>query len=392
MFINGQIPNNDFIKDNAIMLMQAAAERFEQAIINGCLQNGEAIEIVSVPFIGSFPKRFKKMMIPTFNIDNHLYLGFNNLWGYRNISRFRQLKKYLKKNLKNFENKKILLYSPHTPFVKLAKYIKKYCDNTEIVLIVPDLPQYMNLEKKKSFMYRIMKKIDIKVLNSNLKYIDKFIFLTEQMNEIINPYKKPYLIVEGIASLTPSNEFKELQHSKKKIVYTGKTNLSFGISTLIDAFNLIKDDNVELHIYGTGDGDSYLKTCSQQNAKIYFHGMLPSSEMFDIIQDADILVNPRDNHDDYTKYSFPSKLMDYIATGRPVVCFHLNGIPKEYDSVLIYPKEENATELAKTLNQVLNYSKENLQKIFITSKKFILQKTPKEVFHKIDFFAYNGEK
>ena len=38
-------------------------------------------------------------------------------------------------------------------------------------------------------------------------------------------------------------------------------------------------------------------------------------------------VNPRQNNEEFTKYSFPSKTMEYLASGVPVVAYKLDGIP-----------------------------------------------------------------
>ena len=42
-------------------------------------------------------------------------------------------------------------------------------------------------------------------------------------------------------------------------------------------------------------------------------------------------MNPRSADAEYTKYSFPSKTIEYLATGVPVVMNRLPGIPEEYE-------------------------------------------------------------
>ncbi|MBP3360682.1 MAG: hypothetical protein J6N52_07515 [Clostridia bacterium] len=49
-----------------------------------------------------------------------------------------------------------------------------------------------------------------------------------------------------------------------------------------------------------------------------------------------MLVNPRSATDEFTKYSFPSKTMEYMLSGTPVVMYKLAGIPDEYDEYLNY--------------------------------------------------------
>jgi glycosyltransferase involved in cell wall biosynthesis len=55
------------------------------------------------------------------------------------------------------------------------------------------------------------------------------------------------------------------------------------------------------------------------------------------------------------KYSFPSKTMEYMASGKPVVMYKLDGIPDEYDEYLFYADGSNGIEgLATKLKEVLN--------------------------------------
>lgn len=372
LFINGQIPNVDFVNKNSIDLMQVAAEKLQKAIIDGLKENGQKVNVVSLPFVGNYPFRFKKMHFPSYSYEEHDFLAFNNLWGYRNISRYNSLKRFLLDHKNLLNSKRILLYSPHTPFVKIAKIIKKYNPKSHICLIVPDLPQYMNLEKHKSIFYRFFKNIDINILKKNLRYIDSFVLLTKFMSTKINIYNKPELIIEGISNSNFKNEFTKTGNVKKKIVYTGKTNKSFGILSLVEAFKLIGNPNYELHIYGCGDSDSCLKKEVHNN--IFFHGFVDSTKINDIIENADVLVNPRKNNETYTKYSFPSKLMDYIATGRPIVCYKLDGIPDEYNEVLFYPKGNTNQDLADKIVFALNLDEESLIKHFNISKEFIKNK------------------
>ena len=49
---------------------------------------------------------------------------------------------------------------------------------------------------------------------------------------------------------------------------------------------------------------------------------------------ADVLVNPRPNNEEYTKYSFPSKNIEYLMTGKPVVAYMLDGMPAHYKKFL----------------------------------------------------------
>ena len=45
---------------------------------------------------------------------------------------------------------------------------------------------------------------------------------------------------------------------------------------------------------------------------------------------ADFLLNPRDTEWPGSKYSFPSKLLEYMLMDRPILSTRMHGIPNEY--------------------------------------------------------------
>ena len=63
--------------------------------------------------------------------------------------------------------------------------------------------------------------------------------------------------------------------------------------------------------------------------RIEFLGMLPRTDVLELQSKATILVNPRQPVGDFTKYSFPSKTIEYMASGTPLLMYKLPGIPEE---------------------------------------------------------------
>jgi glycosyltransferase involved in cell wall biosynthesis len=67
---------------------------------------------------------------------------------------------------------------------------------------------------------------------------------------------------------------------------------------------------------------------------------------------AAILVQPRQIQQDFVPYSFPSKLIEYMASGAVVVSTRLPTIPPEYESFVVWSGDTPA-ELALTIKDVL---------------------------------------
>ena len=383
LFITGLVPNDQSVTSLNKNFMNAAADKFQSLLIEGFKENNCEIDIVSAPFIGSYPKYYKKLYYqPSMYNDNIKYVSFNNIWGVRNISRYFALKKLIKKE-KLYSNNHVVIYSVHTPFVKLAKWIKKVNKKVKICLIVPDLPEFMNMNKKKTLIYKLGKRFDINIFYKNLKYIDCFSFVSKHQNIFLNKFNKPFVVVESIYnSINVDEIFKFNEKSRKQIVYAGSLNEKFGIKELIEAMKYV-DNSAELILCGAGDLKNYVIDQTNKLSNIKYLGVLKRDEVINLLYGADILINPRKNNEEYTKFSFPSKNMEYLSIGKPVVCYKLDGIPDEYDDFFFYPNDESVEALAEIINIVLSFTEEKLEKIkknsvtFLKSSKTAVKSTKK---------------
>jgi glycosyltransferase involved in cell wall biosynthesis len=89
-----------------------------------------------------------------------------------------------------------------------------------------------------------------------------------------------------------------------------------------------------------------------KNPHITYLGMLPYEKTLELFERADLLVNPREE-DLYTRYSFPSKIFDYLASGKKIMCFKLPGIPEEYDEYLNFFTQNDPNGMMKEIEDVL---------------------------------------
>ena len=384
LFIGGILPEKKLneIISNSICNVDFAAHNFQKKILKGLDDNNCSYDVLSVPFISSFPKYYKKIKINEFNDRNMQYLKFVNLPYYRIFSRYLTLKRRIKKYSKYNQDFDVIIYSLHYPFIKNAKNIKKKFPQCKINLVVPDLQEFMST--KTNFIFKMLNKIEIKKTNKYLKYIDNYVFLTEYMNNKLNVYNKPYVVVEGISNFNLSKETNNFfNETEKYFAYTGTLAKRYGIMHLVNAFLKTKRENIKLIICGHGEMAEQLKKISLENDKIIYKGLVSPEESAEIQKKAFALINPRMNDEEYTKYSFPSKILEYISNGKPIICYKLDGFPNEYDDILIYPKDNSIESLSDCIDEVANYSNELIAKIKKNSAKFIELKSPKKMVEKI---------
>lgn len=84
-------------------------------------------------------------------------------------------------------------------------------------------------------------------------------------------------------------------------------------------------------------------------------------------------MNPRPSNEEFTKYSFPSKTVEYMASATPVLTTKLPGMPKEYYDYVYLIEEESVAGYKKALSDALNNSDEVLIKKGKEAQRFILE-------------------
>ena len=200
-----------------------------------------------------------------------------------------------------------------------------------------------------------------------------YVLLTEQMNARVNPTGKPYVILEGhadiaMASRQPSANRK--QHPRI-CLYAGSVQKIYGLENLVKGFLLADLPDTQLVIYGPGDYVEDLKALD--DPRIRYGGMLLSSEIVEKEMEATLLVNPRPTDAEFVKYSFPSKTMEYMASGTPVLTTDLPGMPREYLPYVNLIRKETPEGVADALREVLSRSDEELMQQGLQARRFVLE-------------------
>lgn len=357
--------NEQEILEHAKKPVEYSANVFQEKLIRGICETGYMNSVISAPFIGSYPNASDWMYFKGFDThqDKYEHVPFLNIWGLRNYSRSVSLKKAVANFIQVDDSEKlIIVYSPHTPFIEAAVYAKSKDPRIKICLVIPDVPQYMNLNAHVSMVYKVGKKFDIAKFNKLNRYVDSYMLLTEAMKDIIDIHGCPYCVIEGIvdSDVFEKNCTKK-QRSKnddtKYIVYTGKTNEKFGVKGLIDAFERLEEPNLKLVVCGNGDADTYIAQKATEDPRILALGQVSHDQAIEWVRCADVLVNPRQDNEEYTKYSFPSKNIEYLSSGNPTVGYILRGMKPIYRDFMFSANEDG---LGAAIMRALNTSEEDL--------------------------------
>lgn len=381
LFLAGLFPEESkaSIIDNSKGVIQYAADNLQWSILKGLDANNISLHVVNLPYVGSFPFRYKKIILPShsFSINSKMVgtnIGFINLLGFKYLSRYYQAEKALDKEVKNTDQEvHIMVYAMHTPFLKAAVKVKKKYKHVKVILIVPDLPEFM--EEKSSGLLGFLKQQDCKELYHLTHHVDGFVILSEYMKDALAINKRPYVVVEGIYNETLIDDEQKYEKNEKIVVlYTGTLAKRYGILNLLKAFSQLSMKEFCLWVCGDGDGKDMVIEASKTNSHIQYLGQLPHLEIVKLQTKADILVNPRTSDADFTKYSFPSKTIEYLASGTPSIIHPLEGIPNEYYEYVCIANEQNENGLADKIRELAKLTPQERKMIGDKARKFIIEK------------------
>lgn len=345
---------------------QAAADVLQWGFVKG-LESvpGLALSIVSAPFVGSYPTLFAHPTVETRPFEHgepgqHRQVGFLNLPVLKHFSRAVSLGLAARRwALAHRDGGIALGYSLSFDMVFALAVARRINPSLVAAVIIPDLPEFMNTKEHPAPGYRILKGAESALARRLLSTLDATILLTEAMADRLPP--KPYVVVEGIRPESPASgleagaEAPEViaLRGKRVVVYAGTTNTRYGVVELCRAFKKVQGDDLILAICGSGDGAEQIAVHASEDPRIRYLGQLPRSTVLQLERAATLLVNPRSNVEAFSAFSFPSKILEYMSTGVPVLCYKLGGIPSEYDSHLSYIPGDTPEEFAGALERML---------------------------------------
>lgn len=337
--------------------MQDAANVLQWNLINGMLENGVShIHVVSLLPIDSWPKHYKTPFI-LHDVETYDARCSFETVGFCNITYVKQVltshacdraaQRWAKRDTGC--KKVIVCYSENNVLMRAVAAAKKANPQIEAIQVIADLTEFVN----NTPLNRVRQIFINSQVEENKKYrvhIDKFVLLTQQMQHKLG-ITKPCMVMEGIVPQRHTTAAKK-EMTGKTILYTGSMHYRFGILTLLESFVKIPNEDYRLLLCGLGNAEPTIQKYCERDDRITFLGKVPHEQVLTLQQEATVLVNPRQNNEEFTKYSFPSKTMEYLASGVPVVAYKLDGIPDEYDEYLNYVEDNSPEALAAKLTQI----------------------------------------
>lgn len=350
-----------------------AARKFHKLLATGFVKNKVETHTLSIPPI---PSNFKNKLFVHFDGEtedciDYRYVPYFNIPFLKQICIFFYTFFYvLFWGLSNRKDKKIVC-SVLCVSASMASLLATKINCIESIGVVTDIYGLtVNETGKRSLFFLLAEKVNAFYISR----FDKYVLLTEQMNEIVNPRNKPHIVMEALcdASNVNADHSPVRKDFPKSMLYAGSLYVKYGVKLLVEAFIESGVDG-KLIIYGSGPYAGELrKVCSKCN-KIDYRGAAANEEVVAAELKASVLVNPRFTTEPFSPYSFPSKNMEYMASGTPLLTTKLPGVPEEYHKYVYLFGEETTEGYADAIRQVFSKSDDELAQKGLEAKTFVLE-------------------
>lgn len=357
-----------------------AGQRHERMLVDGLHKAGLDVEAISM--LPTAPKPYYNKVFSDFNNEKVCdidvkYIPDVNIRVIKQVCRtfffFLLLSKWL------FANKKyeryIILGSVYPP-AALSVFILKYFCRFKTIAYIPDVSDYRYEYNSKSHSkYERIFLTYFKKLS--LFFDDKFdayIFITEAMSKLINTKKKPFIVIECMIENNLNELINTIENkaSPPVIMYAGGISVNYGIDLLIDSISFIGNIPFELWIFGTGSDVEIVVEAANKDKRIKYFGVVKHSILMQYEAQATLMINPRPSRQLFTKYSFPSKTVEYMASGTYFISTRLECIPKEYYNYITFIDEETPAGIGEIISNVLRMDKKVLHNMGMKARNFVI--------------------
>lgn len=158
--------------------------------------------------------------------------------------------------------------------------------------------------------------------------------------------------VETLERMQRSHAAPPKRLGRIRVVLAGRLDETNGVKLMLGAAGLLLGDGYEFWIAGSGSLSEWVKEQAAKDARIIYAGLLSLDELYSLYRSADILVNARITQELNTRFFFPSKLLEFMASGTPVISTCSGHIETDFGHALFLLREETSQALASLIERV----------------------------------------
>lgn len=289
-----------------------------------------------------------------------ILLGFINVLAIKHFTRFASCLIYVLPLIRQKRTTWIFVHGVHSPFLIFGNIGRLV--GCKLAVVLTDPPGV--ILGTDGLIARLLKHLDAWLLKRLLRRADAVLALAPDLVNDLTP-GKPSLVFPGIFSSNLTHLRDEPQVAEKKrapeaapkpftVLYAGGLYAAYGVDRLIDAVAGIDNYPVQLRLFGRGDQENRIRELSSHDPRFFYGGFVGGEELMSELEAADVLVNPRPTGEKFAQMSFPSKLVEYLAIGRPVLTTRIKSIPESFNDCFFFIEDETPEGIRAALLHLIH--------------------------------------
>ncbi|WP_203855560.1 glycosyltransferase [Plantactinospora mayteni] len=359
--------------------MPVQTHTFAWGLVRALIAGGCHVTLLSAMPVSTYPRhpriRFRGRRFDADGVQGRL-LGFLNLLGAKHATRFLAVLLVGWRATGRWGTQVLLIHGIHTPFLWFGVLLAAI-RGTLVVPVLTDPPTLVGPGEGRPT--RLLRGLDAWLVRAALRRCDGVIALTAALAEDFAPGRR-HLVLEGIYSparpeSAGSIRSTSIRSSRRRetyeIAYAGSLTRTYGVDRLVEAVRQIDQPSLRLSIFGRGELEPWIAEQAAADSRIRHPRLLGRDELLHRLASADLLVNPRPVDQDFVRYSFPSKLIEYLSVGVPVVTTRLPGIPGDYRGRVVFAESDTAEGLAAAIRSVLSWRPGEAAEFGVAAAAFI---------------------
>jgi glycosyltransferase involved in cell wall biosynthesis len=271
------------------------------------------------------------------------------------------------------ERRVVILYNVFAPHALPVLAARMLAGGRAVVLVADTPHDFYGF----GGLWGVLERIDMFLQIRSIARFDGQISLTEMIVADFAP-AVPAIVVEGGVDedevCSDASGVVDDDEDIRSVLFSGTLNEINGTRLMLDAFALIDDQRYRLRVFGRGPLEDLVAEAAKRDSRIEYLGFQPNREIMREQRRATVLLNPRPSRQRITRYTFPSKVLEYMLSARPVITTPLPGIPSDYSRHLFLATDETSQGLATTICDVCSRPDEELGAFGDAARTFVLTK------------------
>lgn len=222
----------------------------------------------------------------------------------------------------------------------------------------------------------LLRRLDLRLHRWLVPRLDGLVVVADQIAHDFAP-GMDYLRIEGGVdaarfAAAPLRSTGEGHRDRLRILFAGSLEAFNGIELMLEAMSLL-GDRVELSIAGRGSLEPRVLQAAARDPRVRYLGVLPAGELPAAYQRADLLLNVRPTRDLATRYYFPSKLMEYLASGCPTLSTCTGHVEEEFGTFVFLLREETPQGLAGEIRHIAAMDAADRERFGRRARAYVLE-------------------